>query len=98
MADSGVVNSGHEPNSVQSLLQCPFEKRTLTEKLKVKELGPDQPDLEVCTGFKLKPEPGLYPRSSDPTRAAQLNLEPEPDPNPKSYFFFTKNSQFKINK
>ncbi len=42
-------------------------------------------DLEVCTGSKLKPEPGPYPRSSDPTRpdptrAAQLNLEPEPDP------------------
>ncbi len=41
--------------------------------------------LEVCTGSKLKPEPGRYPRSSDPTRpdptrAAQLNLEPEPDP------------------
>ncbi len=36
--------------------------------------------IEVCTGSKLKPEPGPYPRSSDPTRAAQLNLEPEPDP------------------
>ncbi len=39
--------------------------------------------VEVCTGSKLKPEPGPYPRSSDPTwptRAAQLNLEPEPDP------------------
>ncbi len=36
--------------------------------------------LEVCTGSKLKPEPGPYPRSSDLTRAAQLNLEPEPDP------------------
>ncbi len=36
--------------------------------------------LEVCTGSKLKPEPGPYPRSSDPTRAAQFNLEPEPDP------------------
>ncbi len=44
MADSGVINSGHEPNSVQSLLQCPFERRTLAEKRKVKELGPDQPD------------------------------------------------------
>ncbi len=43
MADSGVINSGHELNSVQSLLQCPFERRTLAE-LKVKELGPDQPD------------------------------------------------------
>ncbi len=44
MADSGVINSEHEPNSVQSLLQCPFERRTLAEKLKVKELGSDQPD------------------------------------------------------
>ncbi len=43
MADSGVINSGNEPNSVQSLFQCPFERRTLAEKLKVKELGPDQP-------------------------------------------------------
>ncbi len=48
--------------------------------------------VEVCTGFKLKPEPGQYPRSSDPTRAEQLNLEPEPDP--KS-FFPTTNSQLK---
>ncbi len=44
MVDSGVINSGHEPNSVQSLLQCPFERRTLAEKLKVKELGSDQLD------------------------------------------------------
>ncbi len=26
------------------------------------------PALEVCTGSKLKPEPGPYPRLSDPTR------------------------------
>ncbi len=44
MADSGVINSGHEPNSVQSLRQCPLERRTLAEELKVKELGSDQPD------------------------------------------------------
>ncbi len=25
-------------------------------------------DIEVCTGSKLKPEPGPYPRSSGPTR------------------------------
>ncbi len=25
-------------------------------------------ELEICTGSKLKPEPGPYPRSSDPTR------------------------------
>ncbi len=47
MADSGVINPGHELNSVQSLLQCPFERRTLAEKLKVKELGPDQPDALI---------------------------------------------------
>ncbi len=46
MADSDVVHSGHELNSVQSLHQCKFE-RTLGEKLKVKELGPDQPDLLI---------------------------------------------------
>ncbi len=28
----------------------------------------DRGSLEVCTGSKLKPEPGPYPRSSDPTR------------------------------
>ncbi len=54
MADSGVINSGNEPNSVQSLLQSPFERRTLAEKLKVKELGPDQPDgLIYCEGLFL---------------------------------------------
>ncbi len=46
-ADSGVIDSVHESNSVKSLLQCQFEKRTLAEKLKVKELGPDQPDLLI---------------------------------------------------
>ncbi len=55
MADSSVINSGNEPNSVQSLLQCPFERRTLAEKLKVKELGPDQPDdLIYCEGLFVK--------------------------------------------
>ncbi len=55
MTDSGVINSGHEPNSVQSLLQCPFERRTLAEKLKVKELGPDQPDgLIYCEELFMK--------------------------------------------
>ncbi len=34
--------------------------------------------VEVYTGLKWKPEPGPYPRSSDPTRATQLNLEPKP--------------------
>ncbi len=66
MTDSGVINSGHEPNSVQSLLQCPFERRTLAEKLKVKELGPDQPDgliyreelfVELCAAPPQKNSP-----------------------------------------
>ncbi len=30
--------------------------------------GVFDPSLEVCTGSKLKPEPGPYPRLSDPTR------------------------------
>ncbi len=55
MADSGVINSGHEPNSVQSLLHCLLERRTLAEKLKVKELGPDQPDgLIYCEELFVK--------------------------------------------
>ncbi len=55
MADSGVINSGHEPNSVQSLLQCPFERRHMAEKLKVKELGSDQPDgLIYCEELFVK--------------------------------------------
>ncbi len=55
MADSGIINSGNEPNSVQSLLQCPFERRTLAEKLKVKELGPDQPgSLIYCDELFVK--------------------------------------------
>ncbi len=55
MMDSGFINSGHEPNSVQSLLQCSFERRTLAAKLKVKELGPDQPDgLIYCKELFVK--------------------------------------------
>ncbi len=53
--------------------------------------------LEVCTGFKVKTKPGPYPTSSDPTRVAQLDLEPEPDTNLK-YFFTTTNSQQKKRK
>ncbi|XP_064180996.1 zinc finger MYM-type protein 1-like isoform X1 [Anguilla rostrata] len=34
-------------NSIRSLLQNPFERRTLVEKLQVKELGPDQPDIKI---------------------------------------------------
>ncbi len=55
MTDSGVINSRHEHNSVQSQLQCPFERRRLAEKLEVKELGPDQPDgLIYCEGLFVK--------------------------------------------
>ena len=34
-------------NSVKSLIQDPFERRTLADKLRVKELGPEQPDLTI---------------------------------------------------
>nr|XP_054598746.1 zinc finger MYM-type protein 1-like [Nothobranchius furzeri] len=34
-------------NSVRSLLQYPFERRTMVEKRNVKELGPDQPDVKI---------------------------------------------------
>lgn len=35
------------PNSIRSLLQNPFQNRTLVKKLQVKELGPDQPDIKI---------------------------------------------------
>ncbi len=64
MADSCVINSRQEPNSVQSLLQCTFERRHLAETLKVKQLGPDQPDgLIYCEELFVKlfavPQPHL---------------------------------------
>ncbi|XP_051808999.1 zinc finger MYM-type protein 1-like isoform X2 [Acanthochromis polyacanthus] len=34
-------------NSVKSLKTTPFERRTLQEKLRVKELGPDRPDVLI---------------------------------------------------
>ena len=34
-------------NSVKSLLLNPFKRRTLTEKLCVKELGPEKPGLNL---------------------------------------------------
>ena len=34
-------------NSVKSLLKTPFERRTLPDKLRIKELGPDQPDVAL---------------------------------------------------
>ncbi len=43
------------PDMNLTLLQCPFERRHLAEKLKVKELGPDQPDgLIYCEGLVVK--------------------------------------------
>ncbi|KAI2644372.1 Sulfate adenylyltransferase subunit 2 [Labeo rohita] len=57
VVDSGVINSGHKPkvnSNVKSPLQCPFEKRTLAEKLKVKDLGSDQPDLFIREERKRK--------------------------------------------
>ncbi|XP_057705172.1 uncharacterized protein LOC130923456 [Corythoichthys intestinalis] len=41
-------------NSVKSLLMTPFKKRTLTEKLQVKERGPHQPDIQMNQHFKDK--------------------------------------------
>ena len=35
------------PNSVKSLLLNPFERRTFAEKLQVKELGPDKPEVNI---------------------------------------------------
>ncbi|XP_030212392.1 zinc finger MYM-type protein 1 isoform X1 [Gadus morhua] len=35
------------PNSVKSLLMNPFEGRTFAEKLQVKELGPDKPEVNI---------------------------------------------------
>ncbi len=62
----------------------------------VRGLEVEMLEIEVCTGFKLKPEPGPYPRSSDPTRVAQFNLNPEP--NPKSLFFFHNKQPFFLKK
>ncbi len=50
--------------------------------------------VEVCTGFKLKPEPGPYPRLSDPIRAAQLHLESKP----QIFFPLQRIANKKINK
>ncbi|TNN24979.1 hypothetical protein EYF80_064894 [Liparis tanakae] len=45
------------PNLIKSLLQDPFQRRTLAEKLQVKQLGPDQPpelNIKQQTGVKGK--------------------------------------------
>ncbi|KAG1924938.1 zinc finger MYM-type protein [Pimephales promelas] len=42
-----VVGIDLAPNAVKSLQLYPFERRTLAEKLVVKELGPDKPDVNI---------------------------------------------------
>ena len=42
-----VVGVQLAPNSVKSLHLYPFERRTLAEKLIVKELGPDKPEVQI---------------------------------------------------
>lgn len=39
-------------NSVKSLQKTPFERRTLQEKLRIKELGPDKPDVIITQQTK----------------------------------------------
>ncbi len=54
--------------------------------------------LEVCTGLKLKPEPGLYPRSSDPTRpdpSGTVKFRARTRTRNLFLFVFTTNSQYK---
>ncbi len=50
--------------------------------------------VEVCTGFKLKPKPGPYPRSSDPTRPDPSGTVKFKARTRNLYFFSTTNSQF----
>nr|XP_054595395.1 uncharacterized protein LOC129162947 isoform X1 [Nothobranchius furzeri] len=48
VSTTSVDTGSQQPlNSVRSLLQYPFERRTMVEKLNVKELGPDQPDVKI---------------------------------------------------
>ncbi|KAK0142686.1 Zinc finger MYM-type protein 1 [Merluccius polli] len=42
-----VVGVQLAPNSVKSLQRYPFERRTLAEKLHVKKLGPDKPEVQI---------------------------------------------------
>ncbi|XP_063749607.1 zinc finger MYM-type protein 1-like [Eleginops maclovinus] len=44
---SGDPGPQSPPNSVQALLTNPFERRSLGDKLLVKDLGPDQPELLI---------------------------------------------------
>ncbi len=82
-SDSEDCSLGEGPDFPKDT-EMQVNKINTTSTQKVDELESDS-SVDVCTGSKLKPEPGPYPRSSDPTRpdptrAAQLNLEPEPDP------------------
>ncbi|XP_077470343.1 zinc finger MYM-type protein 1-like [Stigmatopora argus] len=43
--ENGIL--GNLDNSVKSLMTTPFDKRTLAQKLQVKERGPHQPDLNL---------------------------------------------------
>ncbi|XP_041842179.1 uncharacterized protein LOC121640469 [Melanotaenia boesemani] len=49
------------PNSVRSLQMYPFARRTMEEKVQVKELGPDKPDLVISQQTKEKSK--VYKRS-----------------------------------
>ncbi|XP_070412045.1 uncharacterized protein [Nothobranchius furzeri] len=58
---SSMETGSQQPlNSVRSLLQYPFERRTMVEKFNVKELGPDQPDVKISQQDKEKGK--LYTR------------------------------------
>uniref|UniRef100_A0A1A7WQQ2 Si:ch211-240b21.2 n=2 Tax=Iconisemion striatum TaxID=60296 RepID=A0A1A7WQQ2_9TELE len=49
------VVEGHlPPNSVKSLLDYPFKRRTMQEKILVKELGPHRPEINLQQRFKEK--------------------------------------------
>ncbi len=59
------------------------------------------PCLEVCTGFKLKPEPGPYPRSSDPTRpdpSGTVQFKARTRPEPEIFIFFPQRIAFFLKK
>lgn len=49
------------PNSVRHLQQYPFERRTFAEKLLVKQLGPDKPEVKISQPAKEKEK--TYTRS-----------------------------------
>ncbi len=72
--ETAVVISARAVAARSRLLSKRSRGTVMTVALAPVQVGPIfYPALEVCTGSKLKPEPGPYPRSSDPTR-------PEPPP------------------